>query len=60
LILRHAVKHLSEQNCDLRSEVIASEYVCQQLMRKNKQLRQAMIIQAEMIHEKDFVACKLA
>ena len=36
-----------------------AEFVTHELMRKNRDLRQAMILQGEMIRQKDFVASQL-
>ena len=43
-ILRRSVEMLSEQVCSLRSEVTCGEHVIHQIMRKNRELRQAMIL----------------
>jgi len=49
-VLRRSVQLLTEQNCTLKSEMMCSQLVCQQLMRKIKELRQAMLLQNKMLY----------
>ena len=58
-MLRHSVQILTESNCALKSEVECTEHVCQQLVRKVRDLRQSMLLQHEMLAHKEFVTCKL-
>ena len=59
LVLRESVQVLNEQVCNLKTEMACAEFVTHELMRKNRDLRQAMILQGEMLRQKDFVASQL-
>ena len=58
-ILRRSVVHLSEQNCNLKGELACAQHLVHELMRKIEELRQKEVFANEMLHQKDFVACKL-